>query len=63
VAFFNFQSSSNAQDKELFKAWDKGAGLGLRILFKKKTRSTLCIDFSKGQYGSSGIFFGLNEVF
>jgi hypothetical protein len=63
VAFFNAQSSSNANDKNLYKSWDKGAGVGLRILFKKQTRSTLCIDFSKGQYGSSGIFFGLNEIF
>jgi hypothetical protein len=47
----------------MFSAWDKGAGAGLRILFQKQSRSTLCIDFAKGEYGSSGIFFGLNEVF
>jgi hypothetical protein len=63
VAFFNLQSASDEVGNGLYRAFDKGGGLGLRILFKKQSRSTLCIDFSKGQYGSSGIFFGLNEVF
>ena len=63
VCFFNMQTASNPVNKNLFRAFDLAGGTGLRILFKKQTRTTLCIDYSKGQYGSSGIFFGLNEVF
>lgn len=63
VCFFNVQSASNPDDKKMFSAFNLAGGTGLRILFKKQTRTTLCIDYSKGQYGSSGIFFGLNEVF
>lgn len=63
VCFFNLQSASNEKGRNLFSALDKGGGAGLRVLFQKESRSTLCIDFAKGAYGSSGIFFGLNEVF
>ena len=63
VCFFNLQSASTDMGQKIFSALDRGGGAGLRILFKKQSRNTLCIDFSKGQYGSSGIFFGLNEVF
>lgn len=63
VCFFNVSTASTDTDPQLFSSFDKAVGAGLRILFKKQSRSTLCIDFSKGQYGSSGIFFGLNEVF
>lgn len=63
VCFFNLQTASNDTGKKIFSEWDEGGGLGLRILFKKQSRTTLCIDFAKGKYGSSGLFFGLNEVF
>ena len=42
---------------------EPGAGVGLRILFNKYTRSNLCVDYGVGNYGSSGLFLGLNEVF
>ena len=29
----------------------------------KRTRTTICLDCARGKYGSSGVFFGLNEVF
>jgi outer membrane protein assembly factor BamA len=63
VCFFNVQSASDDFNKKIFNALESGAGAGLRILFQKQSRSTLCIDFAKGNYGSSGIFFGLSEVF
>lgn len=63
VCFLNFQTASDEKGNNMFSAMERGAGLGLRILFQKQSRSTLCIDFAKGQHGSSGIFFGLNEVF
>jgi Omp85 superfamily domain len=63
VCFFNMQSASDDIRKKIFSAWEPGAGAGLRILFQKESRTALCIDFAKGSYGSSGVFFGLSEVF
>lgn len=63
VAFINVQTASDDLGKKLFQYWDPAAGGGLRILLQKQSRSTICIDYAKGKYGSSGFFFGLNEVF
>jgi len=63
VCFINSQTAADAGNSNLFSSWAMGYGAGLRILLQKESRSTVCIDFSKGNYGSSGIFFGLNEVF
>ena len=63
VAFFHLQTASNGLDKKIFESWESGVGTGLRILFQKRTRTTLCIDLAKGRYGSWGLFFGLNEAF
>ena len=63
VAFVNVQTASDDLGKKLFQYWDAGGGGGLRILFQKQSRSTICIDYAKGRYGSGGLFFGLNEVF
>jgi len=63
VCFINMQSASDDFDKKIYESWEPGGGAGLRILFQKESRTTICIDFGQGKYGSSGIFFGLNEVF
>ena len=63
VAFFNFQTASDDLYKKVFEYWEPAAGLGLRILFDKNSRSALCLDFAMGKYGAAGIFCGLNEVF
>ncbi|HEY0176377.1 MAG TPA: BamA/TamA family outer membrane protein [Pedobacter sp.] len=63
VMFFNMETASNQKNIKLFNYWDPGTGAGLRILFDKHTRSNLCIDYGFGNYGSNGIFVGLNEVF
>jgi hypothetical protein len=62
VCFVNLQTASDDLGKKIFQNWEPAAGTGLRILFQKQSRSTICIDFAKGR-GSSGIFFGLNEAF
>ena len=49
VCFLNFQTASDEKGNNMFSAMERGAGLGLRILFQKQSRSTLCIDFAKGQ--------------
>jgi hypothetical protein len=63
VVFANVQTVSDGFDRNLFEAFEPAGGAGLRILFNKKTRTNLCIDYAFGKYGSSGLFFGLNEVF
>ncbi|NDA60961.1 MAG: hypothetical protein EBX50_02855 [Chitinophagia bacterium] len=62
ICFFSLQTASDDLQKKIFQFWEPAAGTGLRILFQKQSRSTICIDFAKGR-GSSGIFFGLNEAF
>ena len=63
VAFINLQTASDDLEKKIFKYWEPGGGGGFRILLDKQSRSTICIDYARGKYGSSGFFFGLNEVF
>lgn len=63
VCFVTVQTASDDRGKKVFGYWEPGAGVGLRILFDKNSRSALCLDFAKGRYGSSGVFCGLNEVF
>jgi outer membrane protein assembly factor BamA len=63
VAFFNLQTASNDFSKKVFNYWEGGYGAGVRILFNKKSRSALCIDFARGANGANGVFCGLNEVF
>jgi hypothetical protein len=63
VTFVNIESANNQRDIKLLRYWEPGAGVGLRLLFNKYTRSNLCIDYGRGSYGSSGFFLGLNEVF
>lgn len=63
VAFINLQTASDDLQKKIFKYWEPGGGGGLRILLQKQSRSTICIDYARGKYGSNGFFFGLNEVF
>ena len=63
VAFTNLQTASDDLGKKVFQYWETAAGGGLRILFEKNSRSTICIDYARGKYRSGAFFFGLNEVF
>ncbi len=63
VAFLNAQTASDDVGKKVFEYWEAGEGFGVRILFQKQSRSTMCIDYAVGNYDSRGLFFGLNEVF
>lgn len=63
VAFFNLQTASDDLGKDIFQYWEPGGGAGLRVLLKKESRATICFDYARGKYGSSGLFFGLNEAF
>jgi len=63
VVFANVESADNQRTIKLLEYMEPGAGVGLRLLFNKYTRSNLCIDYGRGNYGSNGLFLGLNEVF
>jgi len=63
VLFTNMQTASDGQSVKLFDRLEPSGGGGLRILLKKESRTNICIDYAFGRYGSSGLFFGLNEVF
>jgi len=63
VAFLNLQTASDDLETKMFQYWETGGGGGLRILFNKQSRSTICMDYARGKYGANGFFFGLNEVF
>jgi len=63
VLFTSFQTASDANNNGLFKYWEPAFGSGLRVLFNKKSRTNICLDYAKGKYGSSGMFFALNEAF
>lgn len=63
VAFINVQTASDDQGKKIFQYWEPAVGAGLRILMQKKSRTVICVDYAMGKYESSGVFFGLNEVF
>ncbi len=64
VAFINVTTaSSDDGTRKLFQYFDPAAGVGLRIMFSRKTLSNLCIDFGFGADGTKGIFFNLNETF
>ena len=64
VLFANSQTAGNDIGKSVYDTWEPAAGAGLRVLFNKGSRSTICIDYARGKYNSGGLFFfGLNEVF
>ena len=63
VVFMNLQTASDDNHTKIYSSYRVGAGAGFRILFQKDSRSAVCVDFSHGECGSEGIFFGLNEVF
>jgi len=63
VAFANFQSYSDANNKGLFQRIEPAVGAGIRILFTKNSRTNICLDYARGRYNSSGFFFALNEAF
>ena len=63
VVFTNFHTASDDEGENVFSAWNYAVGAGLRILFQKRSRSALCVDYARGNCRSSGLFFGLNEAF
>ena len=64
VVFVNSTTASNrTAGINLFNYLDLGYGVGLRVMVSKKSRANLNIDYAWGNYGASGFYLGINEVF
>jgi outer membrane protein assembly factor BamA len=64
VAFLNTETLSNQQTGEkLFDSFATGAGVGLRLMLSKRSKTNLCVDFGRGKEGSSGVYFAVQEAF
>ena len=63
VAFASLQSGNDEHGTKLFQVFQPGYGGGLRILFNKKTRTNLALDYAFGNFGNKGFFLNLNEAF
>lgn len=64
VAFLNTQTLSNQQTGEkLFHSFASAAGVGLRLLINKQSKTNLAVDFGHGQGGEHGIYLAVQEAF
>jgi len=64
VAFLNTTTVDNRETGEkLFDSVAPGAGLGLRVLLNKRSRTNLCTDYGWGKQGSRGFYLGIQEAF
>jgi outer membrane protein assembly factor BamA len=63
VAFANTSTySSRDTGEHLFDAFAPAAGAGLRVLFNKRSKANLCVDFGVGRH-SHGFYMALQEAF
>lgn len=63
TVFTNFVTASNVDNNtSLFKSVQPAAGLGLRILIDKKTRTNLIVDYAWGN-NSKGFYLNAGETF
>jgi outer membrane protein assembly factor BamA len=63
TVFTNFVTASNIDTStELFKSIQPSAGIGLRILIDKKTRTNLIVDYAWGN-NSKGFYLNAGETF
>jgi hypothetical protein len=64
VAFLNTETLSNEQAGErLFDSFATGAGIGLRVLINKHSKTNLGVDFARGQQGEHGVYLAVQEAF
>ena len=64
VAFLNTTSVDNVDaGKKLFEDFAPAAGLGLRVLLNKHSRTNLTADYGWGKNGSRGLYLGIQEAF
>jgi hypothetical protein len=64
VLFANTTSVDNEDaGKKLFEDFAPAAGLGLRVLLNKHSRTNLTADYGWGKEGSHGLYLGIQEAF
>ena len=64
VAFVNATTVTNLDAGEkLFDSYAPAGGAGLRVLFNKRSRTNLCVDFAFGKDGAKGLYFALQDAF
>jgi len=64
VTFVNTTTVDNADaNKKLFDDFAPAAGLGLRVLLNKHSRTNLTADYGWGKEGSRGLYLGIQEAF
>ena len=64
VVFVNTNTASNRDASiKLFDFIEPAAGLGLRFMYNKHSRSNITIDYAWGKYGAKGFYFNVYEAF
>jgi len=64
VAFLNTQTLSDEQTGErLFDSFATGAGVGLRPMINKRSKTNLGLDIGWGKDGSTGVYLAVQEAF
>jgi outer membrane protein assembly factor BamA len=64
VAFFNTSTiASTETGSTLFQTYAPAAGIGLRVLLNKQSRTNLTSDWAWGKDGSRGFYLGIQEAF
>jgi hypothetical protein len=67
IGFVTFLNTSTVGSREsgdrLFQAFAPAAGLGLRVLLNKTSRTNLCVDYGWGKQGSRGLYLAIQEAF
>ena len=64
VAFANVTTIGSAETgQRLFQSYAPGAGVGLRVLLNKRSRTNLCADWGWGKQDSHGFYLAIQEAF
>ncbi len=63
VAFANSTTIDNSSGEKIFEMWAPAAGLGLRVLLNKRSRTNLAADYAVGKAGATGFYLGIQEAF
>jgi hypothetical protein len=64
VAFVNTTTLADRETGEqLFDGFATAGGVGLRVLFNKRTGTNMCVDYAWGRQGAKGLYLGIQEAF
>ena len=64
VAFLNTETLSDEDEgEELFDSFATGAGVGLRLMMNKRSKTNLAFDVGRGNDGKLRIYFAVQEAF